>query len=106
MFIFSAKLSLTDIGFILEGLPHHCHVKKLGIVSENLCFETTFSLPFPSSLLRLPKFVAMHGTNCTHRRHFIILFLLSVSRKIGIFLKVPRSGIFNDRSRADNQETL
>ena len=46
-------------GFILQRLTHHCHVKKLEIVGSdynnaNLYFEMTFSLPFPSSLLKVP----------------------------------------------------
>ena len=31
---FLVELSMTNIGFILEGLPHYSHVKKLGIVAK------------------------------------------------------------------------
>ena len=56
---FSPKLSAARNGFIPEGLPHLCHIKKPGIVAKcrnnvDLCFEMTFSLPFPSSLPKLP----------------------------------------------------
>ena len=51
---FSPKLSATSNGFIPEGLPHLCHIKKLGIFVKS-CFYMTFSLPFPSSLLKLPN---------------------------------------------------
>ena len=34
MLIFSPKLSAAHNGFIAEGLPHLCHIKELGIVSD------------------------------------------------------------------------
>ena len=59
---FSPKLSAAHNRFIPEGLLHLCHIKKLKSLeysrvncsNANICFEMTFSLPFPSSLLNLP----------------------------------------------------
>ena len=57
---FSPKLSAANTGFISEGLPNLCHIKKLEQLRRDrnnvsLCFCKTFSLPFPSSLLKLPN---------------------------------------------------
>ena len=50
---------MTISGFIVEGLPHYCHVKKPGTVESdynnaNLYFEMTFSLPLPFPSLKVP----------------------------------------------------
>ena len=81
----STTVSLETSPFFLEGLPHLCHFKMLGIVAKrfnnaNSHLTTAFCFSLPSSLLKLRN--DYQKASLKFGNHFIVIHIEIICAEI------------------------